>query len=172
MEQKKKRIPFNIVDVIILVVIVAAAGFFLWRYILNPADAGGSTPTTSYVLVMDNIEIADDAFENGKINVGDTVIEKSSNASLGTITSIDTQPSLSYAVNSDGELIQTSRPLYSRLTITVEGQGRFPSDGGLLIDKTTLFNNKSYEVNIGNSAFYLRVVNIEKLDGEAEGTAG
>lgn len=155
--EQKKRFKLNAVDIIILVMIVAAAGFFVYRYAIRDGSPADNTKKTyPFVMTFDNTEIANDHFENGKIKVGDMLIDKLTGAKLGEIIDIKNTDSRSYATTSDGKLVMTPRPQFSYLTITVKGVGFRPTDGGLMVDGVQLFCNKSYEIYIGDSVFWLR----------------
>jgi hypothetical protein len=167
LEQKKKRFKLNIIDVIILALILVAAGFFVHRYAIRPnSPADPSRQTFPFVMILDSIELPNDRFEGGKIAVGDTLIDKISNVSIGKITHIETRPSRSYTVTSDGDIRLTSRPEFSHLIITVEGRGYRPREGGLIVDALHIFNNKDHEINIRDSSFFLRIINFSIEDGQ------
>ncbi|MDR0292748.1 MAG: DUF4330 domain-containing protein [Oscillospiraceae bacterium] len=156
--EQKKRFRFNAVDAVILILILIAAGVFVWRYAIRPGSPADTAKTTyPFTMKLGNTEIADDLFENGKIKVGDTLTDKATGAKIGTVAKIDKQESRSYASTSDGRLILTPRPLFSHLTLTVEGRGFRPKDGGLMVDGLLIYNNKEFEINIRDSAFWLRV---------------
>jgi hypothetical protein len=115
-------------------------------------------------MVWDNPDQANDTFIDGKIKVGDRVGERTVNAHLGRVTDISTRQSRVFTVDSAGEIVQTTRPNHSYMIITIEGEGVFPSNGGVLINGMQFLRNRSYEIMIGDSLFFLRLVEIERIE--------
>lgn len=160
---EKKKFRLNIIDWVIILVVVAGAAFGVYKY-LGSRETDVAPKKYKYTLIMDNFDVADDAYGNGKLKEGDKVIEKSVNANLGDITSIDIKPSKLTVTTSEGEVVQATRPGSSWVTITVEGEGVFSSTGALTINGTQYYRNKSFEVMIDGSAFWWRLVEIEKVE--------
>lgn len=160
---EKKKFRLNVIDWVIILIVVAGAAFGGYKY-LSSRENTAAPVKSKYTLVLDNADIQDDTFSDGKIKIGDKVIEKTVNAHLGNITNIDSKPSRSTVATSDGEIKLATRPLSSYLTITVEGEGTFSSNGGLLINGTQYLCNRSYEIIISDSVFWLRIVEITKVE--------
>lgn len=155
-----KTKKFNIIDVIILAIIVLAAAFFVWSYAIRPSEQNAVNNKDVYnvTMVMDNVEVSNDNFENGKINVGDRVSDRISGTYLGVVKSIETKESRTYLPTDDGEMILTSRPLNSHLIVTIEGQAKVSDKGGLWFGSLQLLGNKSAEIVIKDSVFWLRFI--------------
>ena len=155
----KKGFKFNIVDVVILIVILAAAGVFVWRYAIRPGSPADSSQKLSpFTMTLNTEELSNEHFENGKLAVGGTMIDKNTGANMGTVIAIDVKPARSYSVKADGTWSTESKPNHSHVTVTVEGKGFRPKDGGLMVNGLQIFQNKGFEVNVNDSAFWFRVV--------------
>lgn len=163
MEKQKKKFKFNVIDAAIIIIVIAGIAFGGYRY-LTTRGTVEPPQRHKYVMVLDNVEIWDDTFENGKINVGDRVGERTVNAYLGRVTKIESEPSWSVSTNADGETLVGPRPLSSRLIVTIEGEGVFSGSGGLLINGMQFLANRQYEIIIADSIFWLRIVEIERLE--------
>jgi len=156
--EQKQRFKFNIADIAILFIIIAAAAFFVNRYAIRPgSDADRSRETFPFEMVVDSIDVSDDRWQN-KIKAGDVLIDKVSGVRIGTVKNIESQASRVYASNDQGEMILTTRPLSSHIILTVEGEGYRHKDGGLVVGALHIYNNKEHEININDSAFFLRIV--------------
>jgi hypothetical protein len=181
--EEKKRFKFNVVDVVILVAVLAAAAFFLGRYAVRPAPQmplPSASPNGEYEIrilpfemILDAPEVPNVRFE-GKINVGDMVIDRSSGVELGEITNITVNPSISFATTAEGQIVRTSTPLHSHLVLTVSGMGYRPYDGGLAVaapvdeeaeavrSSNDVFHsmvNKEFEIHVGDFALFMRFQN-------------
>jgi len=157
--EQKQRFKFNIADIAILFIIIAAAAFFVNRYAIRPGSvADPSRQTYPFEMILDSFDLSNDRFE-GKIKEGDTLIDRNTGVKIGQITKIETQETRTYAETADGEIKLAPRELSSWLTLTVEGKGfRHKKDGGLVIDALHVYSNKEHELTINDSAFFLRVV--------------
>ena len=163
MEKQKKKTRFNIIDLAIIVIVIAVGVFGIQRY-LSSRGTVEPPKRSKYIMVLDNVEIFDDTFENGKINVGDRAIERTVNGFLGRVTKIEKEPSWSFSTTAEGEMLEVPRPRSSRLIVTLEGEGVFAREdgGGLIVNGMQFVCNKAYEVVIADSIFWLRIVDIDK----------
>jgi hypothetical protein len=156
--EQKQRFKFNIADIAILFIIIAAAAFFVNRYAIRPGSAADpSRQLYPFEMVLDSFDLSNDRFE-GKIKEGDTLIDRNTGVRIGKITSIETKETRTYAETAEGEIKLAPRELSSWLTLTVEGKGFRHKDGGLVIDALHVYSNKEHELTINDSAFFLRVV--------------
>jgi hypothetical protein len=96
------------------------------------------------------------------MKVGDVLTDRQCGSEIGVITSMDVKPARSFTVNSDGQYVLTSMPFRSHLTITVEGVGGRPREGGLHTkDGWHGFVNVDFMLNIGDAAFFMRFFEFE-----------
>jgi len=165
--EQKKRAKFNIVDVIILALILAAAGIFVWQYAIRPGSpADNSRVTYPFVMILDNNDIPNENFDNGKIAVDDIVIDRQSGAAVGKIVSIEVKQTRHHNITSEGVWVPAPKPNNSHLIITVEGRGFRPRDGGLMVEGNLLHNNRGFEVAIRDTFFWFRVASFSLEDGQ------
>ncbi|MDR0249394.1 MAG: DUF4330 domain-containing protein [Oscillospiraceae bacterium] len=165
---RKKRL--NIADIVIIVLVVLAAGFFVMRYAMKspppPEGSPSEEPSLSeepspspedvrFTAVFATNELMTERFE-GKIAAGDEMVDKNTGVVLGVITDILIEPSLVYTTNAQGEIVMTTRPLHSKLTVTIEGEGHRPEQGGLRVERFHSMLNKEYEVYVNDISLWLR----------------
>jgi hypothetical protein len=161
---KKKR--FNIVDILILAIVLAVAGFFIGRYAMNSdVDDANNYKLRPFVMVLESFETPDVRFV-GKIAVGDSVTTVATGVKLGMVKSIEVNPSITFTTTADGRVVQTSTPLHSHLTLTIEGMGYRPEGGGLAVGRFHSMVNKEFEFNVGDNAFFMRLIHLT-IDDDA-----
>ena len=160
---EKKKFRLNVIDCVIIVAVLAIAAYGGYRYFRSGGTIDPPT-RTKYVMVLDQMDIADDAFGNGKVKIGSKVTERTVQAFLGKVTNIESVPSRAYAQDSDGNLTLSPRPLYSHLKVTIEGEAVFASSGGITINGLQFLCNKQYEIIIDDSLFYLRILELERIE--------
>ena len=120
MEQKKKRIKFNLFDVIVIVLIlVLAAAAYLILNGLPWADDSEDITTITYTLELTGLkeDMAD------SVAVGDDFYETSNGYAIGTVTGIDVVPYTIYATDEENAVIQSEEVSdYINLQITLEAE--------------------------------------------------
>jgi|GEM_PF-2453258 len=157
--QGKKQRKFNIVDILILVLILGAAAFFVFRYAILPGSPEDKARKVyPFTMTLDNVELVDDNFNNGKIKVGDELIDKNTMASLGKITNIEVKPSRTLGQTSEGQWVEAPRPGSSWVILTVTGEGFHPSAGGINVSGIHIYQNMAYNYFVRDSNYWFRVV--------------
>jgi hypothetical protein len=159
--EAEKKFKVNWVDAAVLAVILLAAGFFVWQYAIGGDDDDAAAKRSGaslhpVIFEFGNYEVIDDTFNNGRINIGDTVYDRTTGVELGVITGIDVKPARSDTVDANGNFVVTSRPHRSFLTVTAQGTGFRPDEGGLQIDEWHGLVNTEYAFIIGDGAFWVR----------------
>ena len=118
MEQKKKRIRFNLFDVIVIAVILvlAAAAYLILNGLPGAADAAETT-TVTYTLELTGLreEMSD------SVAVGDTFYETSNGYAIGTVTAVEVVPYTVNATDKENAVIRSEEVSgYISLQITLE----------------------------------------------------
>jgi hypothetical protein len=165
--QKNER-KFNIVDVIILILVLAVAGYFVVRYTVRPGSAADpSRKDAAFVMLLENVELFNERFE-GRINVGDTLRDRNTGTVIGTITDMEIRPSRSYGTDSEGVTRLIPRPEFSCLIITVEGEGFRPEEGGLNVAGLHFYVNRESDYVINDASFGFRAIRLTIADKNDE----
>lgn len=116
MENKKKRIKFNLFDVIVIAVILllAAAAYLILNGLPNASE---NTVTVSYTLELTGLreEMAD------SVEVGDSFYVTSTGYEIGTVTAVEVVPYTVTATDKEEAVIRNQEVAdYVNLQITLE----------------------------------------------------
>ena len=148
----------NIIDLIVILVIVAAALMFGVSHFTN---RGGNVTTVSegqstYITFYAE-EVPD--FVVDKLEEGAKVYDVDMKSELGEVVSYEVAPAVSYAANSDGESVLTSREKYKSVKITAKVNGT-PTDYGISVNDNQYGVGHSLTIRAGAAKIYLKVYDV------------
>lgn len=149
----------SIIDLLVVFVVLGLAAGVLYKYVKSDTPSVFNKPDTLETVIF--VEESPEYSLNG-INIGDPVREIVQGSYLGAITSIKSDKSVSYSVNSDGEFVQSSKPGYVSLEITLKGEGIY-GNGGVNFGGSLFYVGKYYEIKVGNAVVYGRLKDIRKI---------
>ena len=119
---RKRKMKFNIMEVLILLAVAAVAAVLVYVFVLSentPVDSLGGTPTTKITYVVELTGIDDALSDN--ISVGETLIDAAKKMNIGTIVAVETQPYVYLGKNlTDGTMELTTVDNKSTIYVTVE----------------------------------------------------
>lgn len=119
---RKRKMKFNIMDVLILLAVAAVAAVLVYVFVLSentPVDSLGGAPTTKITYVVELTGIDDALSDN--ISVGETLIDAAKKMNIGTIVAVETQPYVYLGKNlTDGTMELTTVDNKSTIYVTVE----------------------------------------------------
>jgi hypothetical protein len=119
---RKRKMKFNIMDVLILLAVAAVAAVLVYVFVLSentPVDSLGGTPTTKITYVVELTGIDDALSDN--ISVGETLIDAAKKMNIGTIVAVETRPYVYLGKNlTDGTMELTTVDNKSTIYVTVE----------------------------------------------------
>lgn len=129
MEEKRVGFKFNILDIIIVIfIIAAAAGVLIKSGMLGGTLSAAEPVPISFSVKIENVRTYTiDAF-----NIGDGLYDAETGAYLGVITAIEKTPYKTYVVHIDGSLTLEPVPEKYTLMITVEGTGKVTGTGNYI----------------------------------------
>ncbi len=145
----------NIIDLVIILVIIAAVAFVGFKFL---APGMTSTSSAGVAEVKFYIEEVSD-FVADKINIGDKLMDESKNVSLGVITNIEFGPAVSYGTNSEGEWVTSEREGYKSMILTGEVEAT-QYDHGMIVNASKYYVGHTFVLLAGKSKLYLRVYDI------------
>lgn len=151
----------NIIDLLLIIVLVAAIGIFGYKYISKDGgNAGGNGSVNGKAKVTFYTEEVSDFVVDGTINIGDPVIDVNTSTVMGTIVDVKIEKSHSYAADAEGKYILSEKPEHSAVTVVIE------SDGAQMVNGIKIGSNKYYighsmTITAGRAKMYLRVSDIE-----------
>ena len=82
---------------------------------------------------------------------------------FGNLKDYEIKPSVSWAPNSNGEIVKSTKKGYSAILLTVEGKGIYKNDG-VTIGNFEYFTGKTAEIRVGNTALWTRIYSIKKKE--------
>ena len=160
--QKASRLPFNIVDLFILILVLAFFVGIILR-IGNFTFSGGDSDLSSYRIQFSVTDIAESSVDHFK--TADTVTVAGSGAVLGRIEMINTvEPTTAYVKNADGEIVLATYPVGTRVDVTgsVIAKGKVENNCFMLGGTTRITPGDSFSVKTEHMDFVLTVLDIAK----------
>lgn len=148
----------SIVDIIIVIIVIAAVAGLYYKF--------GKSGTVTLLTKTDKIQMSfyhEDVpnYIVEKIKVGDIAKDRVQNVVFGKVTDVKVGPDIYFNPSASGETVASSKPGYSSITVTVEGQGIYnptgPTFGGV-----EYYIGKQVELRVGIADFYPRVSDIKK----------
>lgn len=152
----------SIIDILVLVIIVGGIAGVSYKFMksrtLSPFAKGVTIVTQFYQAEIDE-------FAAKSIKVGDMVTDHSTGANFGKVTNIEIGKSASFASDDKGVWVESPKPRYASVTITVEGSGIY-KDGvgeqGVSFGSTDFYVDRSVDVQVGNVNFWAKVYSLQK----------
>jgi len=154
----------SIVDILIVVMIVGVIGGVGYKFAKSRTSTPFSKKDTIKVTFFQE-EVS--GFVPGAVKVGAIVTDNATGSVFGKVVSVKADKAVSFATNSSGDMVQTSKPGYNSITVEVEGQGIFKDgigDQGVSFDNTNFYVNKSIELKVGNTTFWAKLKSLEKKE--------
>ena len=147
----------NIIDLLIILIIIAAAIFLGMRIFGGDEDMQNPARTVRMTFYAPDAP----AVLEGKASAGDPVIDFDNSRSLGTLTAYDTEPAITYVVNPQtGEPVEIPVADECRLTLTCETIGYLSVDG-LHVNDCTYCIGGSYTIRAGQTRVACRLADVE-----------
>ena len=163
MEEKKKRVRFNLFDVIVilLVLIVAIAAYL----ILNSSEESASGESVSITYTLEFTGLEKDVAE--AVSVGDEFYVTGSESSVGTVTAVEESPDTTLAYDLEEELV-VIQELSDTITldITLEAEVLESADAFETVDEDIIRVGSSLTVSNGKMMDTGYVVVIVREDAE------
>ena len=159
MNETKKKIRFNLIDAIILLVIIAAVAFVAIK--LSGGGLFGSDDSL-YVVKYYCDEVPEFAAE--VIYVGDKVVDEQKDTDLGEVTAVSLFPSRTYAETADGQYKLAPKEHFNAVEVVTIVKGT-DYDNGVIIDGSKYGVGHSITIRVGKAKIFGRVSYIEKVEG-------
>lgn len=126
---KIKKIRFNAIDFLILLVIFAAAFTAIYRSSLKDSlVAIRSNETIEYTVKIGNVQKA--SFD--MIESDDSIFSKTDDKLLGVVVGKRFEPAQYYIELNDGTIVKTQEPDRVDIYLTIEAKGRVSDDGCMI----------------------------------------
>ncbi len=149
MEFSTKKRKFNLVDVIITVIILAAIALLAYIFIFN-RSVGKASDTVKIQYTLEVKNERDELIDNAAANIGKSLIEGTAKYNLGTIVDFYSTPAVYSAYDHEtGESVNALYPEHSNVCFVVEADA--------VKDPTTeRYSITGFEVSVG-TLVYIRL---------------
>lgn len=160
--EKQKKLRFNLVDMIFILVLLAGVAFVAMR--LGGLDVvariTGAASPEPYVITFFCEETPDYAAQ--RLEIGDYATDDEASMDLGTVVDFEINDALSYNPDYDGKLILSAKEGYNSVMLMCQVQGA-ESSGGVTVDGMVLGVGHTMVVRAGDTKLYMVVYDIRKL---------
>lgn len=154
---EKKKIRFNVIDAIVLVVIIAVVAFVgikLFGGEVAGNSSSGQTFTVTYFVEESP------SFAAELVKPGDPVSDESKNVPLGSVTDVKLDKSVVFAANDEGQMVKATKEGYNSITLTTEVQGA-EFDHGIEVGNVKYVVGHTMTLYAGKAKLYGRIAGIE-----------
>lgn len=154
-----KKIKFNAIDFLILIIVIAAIVSIAFRSGLsNQLAAISSKETIVYTVRIDDIQ--KESFD--LIDIEDKLYSQKDDKYLGTIVEKDSRPAEEYVTLDTGEVVKTYYPNRIDVFLTVECVGRVTEEGCMLGGMYFVAAGKEIQACTDTLAFKIEVTDAYK----------
>lgn len=148
----------NLIDLIIVLIILAAAVFLGMKFLGPESTAAG---TQKAVISFYYEECPD--YVADQLKAGDPVWDSGDNVNIGTVKDWTTADSVSYLLDDNGNTVQTSKDGYYALTLRCDTEGVI-GEHGITINGTLYGVGHTLTMYAGKCKLYLKVSAIEPAE--------
>lgn len=156
--KSQKKLRFNLVDAIIVLLIISV-GIFAVKF-FSDRNSGGVTSQNQVRLTFYGEEVADYVIANTK--VGDTTYDLDAKLNLGSVADLTTDTAQTYVEDADGNMVLGPKENYSSVYISVDVTGTL-TDNGVLVNGVLYGVGHSVVLYAGYGKYYIKVFSIETL---------
>ncbi|MBQ4054748.1 MAG: DUF4330 family protein [Clostridia bacterium] len=155
--QTKTKRKFNIIDLIFIIIIVAAIVAVGFKFF---GDASTTRSSGQYVVTLHSDDVPDPALV--PVVEGAKMTDETGDIYLGKISEVVMGESIIYTTNSDGQICTSAKEGYSsvdiKITVNAVGNDHFITVGG-----TKYSINHGFTARCGMSKVYLRITDIQPV---------
>lgn len=164
MSENTKKIRFNVIDALIVVLIIAAVAVVAVSKFMSSDSAEGQNKTMKITFFAE--EVSDSVANN--VKNGNVVTDNMTEVVFGGCSDVEFDDSISYVSSKDDsgtyKYICTSRPGYKSITFSCTVTGKYTTIGAVLDDNIYGVGH-TIELLVGNSRFTARVKDIVAVEG-------
>lgn len=156
---------FNLLDIIIILVVIAAVIFAAVKIKSNKTGNGESLQAgDEYIVEFYQEEIEN--FIKGHIEEGDIVKDALQSIVMGEVVEVIYDEPVTF--NDDGQIVRKAG--YTSVKVRLKANNAVMTNSGLAINSYNYFIGKTMEIRVGDVALYCKLSNIEKLTKTEEAT--
>lgn len=147
----------NIIDLIVVIVVIAAVAVFGFAKISQKNNAAASV-SNEITLEFATDEVNDYVLEH--VKEGEPIYDFDKDVELGTVTSFEVTPSKVFNVNSEGKVVASEKEGFSGVTITGKVQGQL-TPLGAVVGGETYGVGHTLTIRVGKAKIHLKVSDIK-----------
>ncbi len=147
----------NIVDLLIIVIVLAAAAFIGMK-VLGPDSTAANTQNVRITMFCEESP----TFVVDQLEAGCEAWDSANQVTLGTLVDWTTGDSMSAITDANGEVVEIAREGYRSVRLVCEGTG-VVSDRGVTIGGVLYGVGQSASVYFGNCKLFLDIAGIEVI---------
>ncbi len=150
----------NIIDLLIILVIVAAAAFLASKFLGGSDGAANSSKTKVAIEFYAN---SAPAGIGDSLEAGAAAYEDSTENGFGKVTEFSSEPAYTYEAGKDGETVKVPTIGYDFLYVTVEVEGELLEDG-IKLDGKLYSVGAAYTMHFGKVMQYSKITSITPVE--------
>lgn len=160
--EKQKKLRFNVVDVIFILVLLAGAAFVVMRLsgLMSAASPGSNKEQEEYIITFYVAESADYIVDH--LQAGSPMTDDSITLDLGTLVDFETGPARITSAAADGHLVISDKEGYSSVYLMCRVPGA-DNGFGVTVDGLKLEIGHSMVVRSKEAKLWAYVYDIQKL---------
>ena len=151
-----KKIKFNIIDAIILLVILAVVAFVGIKFFGKSDNAATEPETYSVSFYCEEVP----AFAADIVKVGDSVEDETKKVFLGTITAVEVGDAAVYSADAEGKIVKSAKEGYKSVLITSSVEAT-EFEHGIIADSIKYAVGHSVTLYAGNAKMVGKVSEIK-----------
>lgn len=155
---EKKKFRFNVVDVIVLVVILAAVAF-VGSFFLGGGFGGDGGAEFEVTYLCEEVP----EFAASIIKNGDKVLDEQQETELGEVTEVVIGESRTYTTTDMGEIRCLGKPYYNCVMLTTRVKAQ-KYDYGMMVDSSKYGVGHSITIRVGSAKIFGRVSGIRLIE--------
>lgn len=161
-ERRSRKRLFNIVDIIIILLVIAAGIVGAKLFLGGGTEGGAAANTKTYSYVVTGYGVVEETVKFPKI--GGKAFDSSTSAYLGTVTEVTSEPYTETMYNRDTEKYEKVPVTgYSNLSVTIEGSGT-ETEKDIIVEGTVV--KVGSLLNVKGKGYAFSGVIMEVRDGE------
>ncbi len=159
----EKKIKFNIIDAVIIIVVLAALAFAGYKILSASYEINAEKDTVTYKVSYFCEEVPD--FAAYAVEVGAPVTDELAKDDLGIVTNVKIGPSKSHTTDAEGNIHLVTKPNFQALEIETEVE--VPAKDadfkfGMLINESKYGIGHTFTFRVGKTKLYGRISGIDK----------
>lgn len=159
-KNKSKKSKINIIDIIIVVVLLAIAALLIYKFSSVNKSSEVNLVKTNATIEYEADIVGARIYTADSIKIGDKVYDRAKNTYIGEVVQIEINPYVQHLLNSNGELVEVTKPDYYDIKLRVKAPVTDKNSGYFLSGVLELKVNSVYSIQTKTIMSSFKVENI------------